>query len=91
MFSTLPKTNFNVLVIFILSSANDFILNQSKMLSFGKELGVLQIRGSHGSESDSAVNESVLSQTVYIVGTHKNCPDKTVQRTRKIGFNRYNC
>ena len=38
MFSTLPKRNFNVLVAFILSSAIALNLNQSKILSFGKEL-----------------------------------------------------
>ena len=38
MFSTLPKTNFNFSLPFILSSANAFNLDQSKILSFGKEL-----------------------------------------------------
>ena len=38
MFSTLPKTNFNFSVTFILSSAIAFNLDQSKNLPFGKEL-----------------------------------------------------
>ena len=38
MFSTLPKINFNFLVPFILSSANAFNLDNSIILSFGKEL-----------------------------------------------------
>ena len=40
MFSTLPKLNFNCTVTFILSSANAFNLDQSKILSFGNELRV---------------------------------------------------
>ena len=38
MFSTLPKTKFYFTVTFILLSANAFNLDQSKNLSFGKEL-----------------------------------------------------
>ena len=38
MFSTLPKSNFNFWFTFILSSANAFNFDQSKILSFGKEL-----------------------------------------------------
>ena len=38
MFSTLPKRNFNFSVAFILLSARSFNLDQSKNLSFGKEL-----------------------------------------------------
>ena len=38
MFSTLPKTNFNFSVTFILSSASDFNLDRSKNLTFGKGL-----------------------------------------------------
>ena len=38
MFSTHPKTNFNFSVTFILPSANDFNLDQSKNLLFGKDL-----------------------------------------------------
>ena len=37
MFSSIPKTNFNFLVTFILSSAIAFNFDQSKIL-FGKEL-----------------------------------------------------
>ena len=40
MFSTLPKTNFYFSVTFILSSANAFNLEQSKILSFGKGLNL---------------------------------------------------
>ena len=40
MFSTLPKTNFDFLFKFILSSANAFNLDQSKILSFGKQLTI---------------------------------------------------
>ena len=38
MFSTLPKTNFDFLIEFILSVANVFNLNQFKILLFGKDL-----------------------------------------------------
>ena len=38
MFSTLPKPNLNISFTFILSSANAFNLDQSKILSFGIEL-----------------------------------------------------
>ena len=38
MLSVHCKTHFNFLIIFILSSANAFNLDQSKILSFGKEL-----------------------------------------------------
>ena len=38
MFSTLPNTNFKFPAKFNLSSANAFNLDQSKNLSFGKEL-----------------------------------------------------
>ena len=38
MFSILPKTNFNFSATFNLSSANTLNLDQSKNLSFGKEL-----------------------------------------------------
>ena len=40
MFSSLRKANFNSLVTFILSSANAFNLDLSKILAFGKELKV---------------------------------------------------
>ena len=36
MFSTLPKTNFNFLVIFMLLSANAFNLDMYEKSSFGK-------------------------------------------------------
>ena len=38
MFSTLPMTNFNFCVTIILSSANPFNMDKSKILSFGKRL-----------------------------------------------------
>ena len=38
MFSTLPKTSFDFLFESILSSANAFNLEESEVLSFGKEL-----------------------------------------------------
>ena len=38
MFSSLIKTNQNILVSFILSSANVFNFVESKGLSFGKDL-----------------------------------------------------
>ena len=38
MLVTIPRTNFNFSATFVLSSANTFNLNQSKNLSFGKEL-----------------------------------------------------
>ena len=38
MFSTIPKTNFNLLVPLILFSASSLNLGKSKILSFGKEL-----------------------------------------------------
>ena len=37
-FSSHQETNFNFSVAFILSSANAFNLDQSNILSFGKEL-----------------------------------------------------
>ena len=40
IFSNLLKTNLNFWVTFILSSANAFNLDQSNILSFGKELSV---------------------------------------------------
>ena len=40
MFSTLPKTDFNFSITFILSSANAVIFDQSKILSLSKELNV---------------------------------------------------
>ena len=40
MLSSLSRTNFNFLVRFILSSANAFNFDQSKNLSFGKELSL---------------------------------------------------
>ena len=42
MFSTLSKTNFSVSDTLILSSADVFNLDQSKTLSFGKELMHIQ-------------------------------------------------
>ena len=45
MFSTLTITNFNFSVSFILSTANAFNLDQSKILSFGKELNMNQMTG----------------------------------------------
>ena len=41
-FCTLPKTNFNLLVRFILSSAKSFSLDWSKILLFVKELTLSQ-------------------------------------------------
>ena len=38
MFSTLPITDYNFSVASILSSGNALSLDQSEMLSFGKEL-----------------------------------------------------
>ena len=43
MFSTLRKSNFNFLVTFILSIANAFNLDQSRIFWFGKELTVAQV------------------------------------------------
>ena len=42
MFSTLSKTKIIILANFILSSANAFNLEQSTILSFGKELTLSQ-------------------------------------------------
>ena len=41
MFSSLPETNFNSIVTFILSSANALNLDLSKILPFGTELTML--------------------------------------------------
>ena len=41
MFSTLPKTSFDFLFKLIVSSAIDFNLDMSKILSFGKKLKTL--------------------------------------------------
>ena len=43
MFSTLSKPIFNTSFTFIVSSANAFNLDQSNILSFGKELRINQI------------------------------------------------
>ena len=45
MFSTFPKQNLNFSFTFVLLSANAFNLDQSKILSFGKELKCLQLHG----------------------------------------------
>ena len=45
MFSVLPKTNFTLSVTFILLSANAFLLDQSKILLFGKLFGEQQNPG----------------------------------------------
>ena len=42
MFSTLPKTNFIFLATFILSSAIAFNLDLSKIVSFAKDLSIIQ-------------------------------------------------
>ena len=42
MFSTLPETNFNFSVTYILSPANAFNFNQS-ILSFGKKLKICRL------------------------------------------------
>ena len=49
MFSTLSKTNFNFSARFILSSASAFNLDQSKILSFGKELNIIG-KGEHAGD-----------------------------------------
>ena len=41
MFSNLPKTNLNFSVKVISTSANDFSLDKSRILSFGKDITVL--------------------------------------------------
>ena len=43
MFFTYPKKNFCFYITFILSSANTFNLDQSKDLSFGKELMTIKL------------------------------------------------
>ena len=43
MFSTLPRTNFNVTVAFILLSANSFNFDQSKILLSGKDFKQLKM------------------------------------------------
>ena len=47
MFSTLPNLNFNISLTFILSSANAFNLDQSKILSFGKGINDLYVYKSY--------------------------------------------
>ena len=44
MFSTVPKTNFNFSVTFILLSANAFNLEESKILTFGKRVKHKQLK-----------------------------------------------
>ena len=53
MFSTLPKTYFNILAMFILLSANALNLNQSDILSFGKELSHFNSKGHIMAVSDA--------------------------------------
>ena len=60
MFSILPKTNFNFSAKFDLSSANTFNLDQSKNLSFGKELN----------------NDSVFFTEENVVGIGDNVSDQ---------------
>ena len=38
MLANIPKMNFNISVTFIVSSANAFNLDQSTIMSFGKEI-----------------------------------------------------
>ena len=64
MFSTLPKSNFNFWVTFILSSANAFNLDQSKNLSFGKELKTIYVYNFNSNTTSERLNHS--SYTVWI-------------------------
>ena len=50
MFSILHKTNFKFSVMFILLSAYAFNLDQSKILSFGKELMGIYIVANFGTD-----------------------------------------
>ena len=52
MFSTLSKTNINFSVTFILSSAKAFNLDQSEILSFGKEFNLYHTNGNNIVEED---------------------------------------
>ena len=61
MFSSLPKTNFNSLVTFIMLSANAFNLDQSKILSFAKELKYKIARSVHQISLESSYLVSIHS------------------------------
>ena len=54
MFSTLAKTSFNFSNKFILSSANAFNLDQSKILSYGEELIEKQHRESNSNKGNNS-------------------------------------
>ena len=71
MFSILSKTNLNFWVIFILSSAKALNLDQSKILSFGKELNIykmIQIWSIYGS-----VFHNLLTFDPYMVVFFTTC------------------
>ena len=65
MFSTLPEINLNCSVIFILSSANVFNLDQSKILSFGEDL-TPQHKENSGLYKLKAVNNSDVQSDTLI-------------------------
>ena len=72
MFSTLPKTNFNFSAKFDLSSANAFNLDQSKNLSFGKELTVhaIILDKSQSLQSGSDLAEELEKFITYLILSH---------------------
>ena len=79
MFSTLPNTNFNFSVTFILSSASSFKLKPSKYLLFGKGLK---------SCINSFPNKKILdsSKLKAFVGDHSKF-DEHGKKFSKIGEN----
>ena len=70
MFSTLPNTNFNFLVTFILSSAKALNLDQSKTLLFGKELNNLILDLSK-LQAFADVNSDIIRMALFVF----KCPE----------------
>ena len=71
MFSTLPKANINFYLIFILSSAKPFNLDQSKILSFVKELSSTTFWWANNPETiatreTNAINEAFLLELDFL-------------------------
>ena len=93
MFSSLPKTNFNSLVTFILSSVNAFNLDHCKILLFGKELTTLKQRAFENivGKGESAGNHFLQSvadirpeETTHLLCSHDRFKDRLCERIEKI-------
>ena len=65
MFSTLPKTDFNFSITFILSSANVLSFDQPKSLFFGNGLTLYQTMRKDSSVNDVGKGENVGNGLPY--------------------------